>query len=157
MPTHGLHNLQITMIKVLYALWTPIFFFLLQSAFHDGKQPNWFHQACFFKKHRPASEALIDGFPKLRVEDQKEIRANIGELIYFFSCDQWFDLLKFFESIKIFKSKEVDLLRLFHNQRKEKAKNVQLIRIYPGNSPSWLMTLASNTPSPAEPHALDVI
>ncbi|XP_055309208.1 poly [ADP-ribose] polymerase [Sitodiplosis mosellana] len=51
---------------------------MVQSAFHDGKQPNWFHQACFFKKHRPATEALIDGFPKLRVEDQKEIRGNLG-------------------------------------------------------------------------------
>lgn len=55
------------------------FEFHLQSAFHDGKQPNWFHQECFFKKQRPASEALIDGFPKLRVEDQKEIRENLGK------------------------------------------------------------------------------
>lgn len=51
-----------------------------QSAFHDGKQPNWFHKACFFKKHHPASEVLIDGFPKLRIEDQKDIQEEMGKL-----------------------------------------------------------------------------
>lgn len=58
-------------------------FVLLQSAFHDGKQPNWFHKACFFKKHRPQSEALIDGFSKLRMEDQKEIKEELGKILSF--------------------------------------------------------------------------
>lgn len=64
--------LYCSVLKMLYRAW-------FQSAFHDGKQPNWFHQACFFKKHRPQSEALIDGFPKLRIEDQKEIKEEIGK------------------------------------------------------------------------------
>lgn len=50
-----------------------------QSAFHDGKQPNWFHKDCFFKKQRPASEAVIDGFNKLRSDDQKDIKENLGK------------------------------------------------------------------------------
>lgn len=57
-------------------------FIFLQSAFHDGKQPNWFHKACFFKKHRPQSEVLIDGFSKLRAEDQKDIKEELGKNIF---------------------------------------------------------------------------
>lgn len=56
---------------------------MFQSGFHDGKQPNWFHQACFFKKQRPTSEGDIAGFESIRYEDQKSIRENIGEYFKF--------------------------------------------------------------------------
>ena len=29
---------------------------VVHSAFHDGKQPNWFHYDCFWRKQRPAGE-----------------------------------------------------------------------------------------------------
>lgn len=53
----------------------------VKSAFHDGKQPNWFHSECFFKKQRPVSETLFDGFPKLRIDDQKYIKENISKFL----------------------------------------------------------------------------
>lgn len=52
--------------------------FMFQSAFFDGKSPNWFHQRCFFEKQRPASAELFDGFNKLRQADQDEIKEKIG-------------------------------------------------------------------------------
>ncbi|XP_063703096.1 poly [ADP-ribose] polymerase isoform X2 [Culicoides brevitarsis] len=53
---------------------------MVQSAFHDGKQPNWFHFDCFFKKQRPASEGDIEHFNSLKYEDQKRIRDQIEAL-----------------------------------------------------------------------------
>lgn len=49
-----------------------------QSAFHDGKQPNWFHEKCFFVKQRPATTGDIGGFDTLRMEDQKRIADQIA-------------------------------------------------------------------------------
>lgn len=49
-----------------------------QSAFHDGKQPNWFHERCFFVKQRPTTVGDIAGFDSLRMEDQKRITEEIS-------------------------------------------------------------------------------
>lgn len=56
-----------------------------QSAFYDGKQPNWFHQRCFFLKQRPAASDMFDGFNKLRKEDQDKVNENIGMCFSFYS------------------------------------------------------------------------
>ncbi|XP_055693222.1 poly [ADP-ribose] polymerase [Lutzomyia longipalpis] len=53
---------------------------MVQSAFHDSKQPNWFHSTCFFEKQRPASEGDISGFASLRTEDQDFISKEIAKL-----------------------------------------------------------------------------
>uniref|UniRef100_A0A336MUR8 Poly [ADP-ribose] polymerase n=2 Tax=Culicoides sonorensis TaxID=179676 RepID=A0A336MUR8_CULSO len=53
---------------------------MVQSAFHDGKQPNWFHFNCFWNKQRPASEGDIEHFNSLKYEDQKKIREKIEAL-----------------------------------------------------------------------------
>lgn len=53
--------------------------FSLQSAFHDGKQPNWFHENCFFAKQRPSTTGDIDGFNLLRTEDQKRISDQVSK------------------------------------------------------------------------------
>lgn len=50
-----------------------------QSAFHDGKQPNWFHENCFFVKQRPTTTGDIEGFNSLRMEDQKKISDKISQ------------------------------------------------------------------------------
>ena len=52
---------------------------MVQSAFHDGKQAQWYHEPCFFQKLRPTTEGDVAGFENLRVEDQKRIREKIGE------------------------------------------------------------------------------
>ncbi|CAG9783197.1 unnamed protein product [Diatraea saccharalis] len=52
---------------------------MVQSAFHDGKQPNWYHEDCFFEKQRPTTHADIGNFNKLRSEDQKNVKARIEE------------------------------------------------------------------------------
>uniref|UniRef100_A0A1I8NDN9 Poly [ADP-ribose] polymerase n=1 Tax=Musca domestica TaxID=7370 RepID=A0A1I8NDN9_MUSDO len=52
---------------------------MVQSAFHDGKQPNWFHESCFFKKQRPGSVGDVENFESLRFEDQERIRKKIDE------------------------------------------------------------------------------
>ncbi|XP_045493688.1 poly [ADP-ribose] polymerase-like [Colias croceus] len=51
---------------------------MVQSAFHDGKQPNWHHEECFFKKKCPTSIAEISNFNKLTHNDQKKIKEQIG-------------------------------------------------------------------------------
>ncbi|XP_017873447.1 PREDICTED: poly [ADP-ribose] polymerase [Drosophila arizonae] len=51
---------------------------MVQSAFHDGKTPNWFHKDCFFKKQKPASVGDIKNFENLRFADQTEIKEMIG-------------------------------------------------------------------------------
>lgn len=50
---------------------------MVQSGFHDGKQPNWFHFSCFFQKHHPKSVGDIDGFENLKYEDQKSIKEKM--------------------------------------------------------------------------------
>ncbi|XP_061389126.1 poly [ADP-ribose] polymerase [Musca vetustissima] len=52
---------------------------MVQSAFHDGKQPNWYHESCFFKKQRPGSVGDVENFESLRFEDQERIRKKIDE------------------------------------------------------------------------------
>ncbi|KAJ0180031.1 hypothetical protein K1T71_004622 [Dendrolimus kikuchii] len=51
---------------------------MVQSAFFDGKQPNWHHMQCFFKKQHPASSNDIDNFNKLTFDDQKKIKEEIA-------------------------------------------------------------------------------
>ncbi|XP_045512835.1 poly [ADP-ribose] polymerase isoform X2 [Pieris brassicae] len=46
---------------------------MVQSAFHDGKQPNWHHEKCLFKKKCPTIQE-IGNFNKLKNEDQKRIK-----------------------------------------------------------------------------------
>lgn len=50
-----------------------------KSPFHDGKNPNWFHFACFFEKQRPKAVGDINKFNELRYEDQQKIKAHIGK------------------------------------------------------------------------------
>ncbi|PAA60827.1 hypothetical protein BOX15_Mlig033515g2, partial [Macrostomum lignano] len=51
---------------------------MVQSPHFDGKVPNWFHFACFFKRQRPKSVADIGHFDSLRWGDQGKIREKIG-------------------------------------------------------------------------------
>uniref|UniRef100_A0A1A9VJ13 NAD(+) ADP-ribosyltransferase n=1 Tax=Glossina austeni TaxID=7395 RepID=A0A1A9VJ13_GLOAU len=53
---------------------------MVQSAFHDGKQANWFHESCFFKKQRPGSVGDIANYENLRIEDQKRLEKKIETL-----------------------------------------------------------------------------
>lgn len=53
---------------------------MVQSAFHDGKQAQWYHEKCFFQKLRPTTEGDVAGFENLRFEDQKRIREKIVAL-----------------------------------------------------------------------------
>ncbi|XP_028036394.1 poly [ADP-ribose] polymerase [Bombyx mandarina] len=50
---------------------------MVQSAFFDGKQPNWHHEDCFFKKRRLNSFTEIANFNVLKNEDQKRIKTTI--------------------------------------------------------------------------------
>ncbi|XP_055640621.1 poly [ADP-ribose] polymerase [Toxorhynchites rutilus septentrionalis] len=54
---------------------------MVQSAFHDGKQAQWYHQNCFFQKLRPTTEGDIAHFEGLRYEDQQQIREKIAALV----------------------------------------------------------------------------
>ncbi len=51
---------------------------MVQSAFFDGKQPNWYHFACFFKNATVKSVNEVSGFGSLRWEDQEKIKKNIS-------------------------------------------------------------------------------
>ncbi|EDV98556.1 poly [ADP-ribose] polymerase [Drosophila grimshawi] len=51
---------------------------MVQSPFHDGKVPNWFHKDCFLKKQRPATVGDIKNFENLRFDDQTELTKLIG-------------------------------------------------------------------------------
>lgn len=53
---------------------------MVQSAFHDGKQPQWYHEKCFFQKLRPTTEGDIAHFEGLRYEDQQKVREKIAGL-----------------------------------------------------------------------------
>uniref|UniRef100_A0A1B0CAY4 NAD(+) ADP-ribosyltransferase n=2 Tax=Lutzomyia longipalpis TaxID=7200 RepID=A0A1B0CAY4_LUTLO len=46
---------------------------MVQSAFRDAKEPNWYHPTCFFKEKSPASEGDISGFGSLLIKDQNYI------------------------------------------------------------------------------------
>lgn len=52
---------------------------MVQSRFHDGKDAHWFHDRCFFQKHRPESVGDIEDFESLRYEDQTKIKENMGK------------------------------------------------------------------------------
>uniref|UniRef100_A0A1L8DH70 Poly [ADP-ribose] polymerase n=1 Tax=Nyssomyia neivai TaxID=330878 RepID=A0A1L8DH70_9DIPT len=54
---------------------------MVQSAFHDSKQPNWYHSTCFFEKARPSSEGDIAGFGSLQMCDQEFITKEIEKLV----------------------------------------------------------------------------
>lgn len=51
---------------------------MVQSGMFDGKTPNWYHNACFFKKQRPKSIDDIAHFEGIRWDDQAEIKKKIG-------------------------------------------------------------------------------
>ncbi|XP_065370938.1 poly [ADP-ribose] polymerase [Calliphora vicina] len=51
---------------------------MVQSAFHDGKQPNWYHEKCFFIKQHPGSVGDIANFENLRYEDQVRVQEEVG-------------------------------------------------------------------------------
>ncbi|KXJ68804.1 hypothetical protein RP20_CCG001602 [Aedes albopictus] len=53
---------------------------MVQSAFHDGKQAQWYHEKCFFQKLRPTTEGDIAHFEGLRYEDQEQLRKKIAAL-----------------------------------------------------------------------------
>ncbi|GBP32813.1 Poly polymerase [Eumeta japonica] len=53
---------------------------MVQSAFFDGKQPNWYHEECFFSKQRPKSVDDIGKFNTLTHSDQKRLTSVIGDL-----------------------------------------------------------------------------
>ncbi|XP_064542209.1 poly [ADP-ribose] polymerase isoform X3 [Drosophila montana] len=53
---------------------------MVQSPFHDGKMPNWFHKDCFFKKQKPASVGDIKNFENLRFADQTELSKLIDTI-----------------------------------------------------------------------------
>lgn len=55
-----------------------IVFNVFQSAFFDGKQANWFHFECFFKKQRVKTTDDIEHFESLRIDDQDRIRSHVG-------------------------------------------------------------------------------
>jgi len=51
---------------------------MVQSAFFDGKQANWFHLNCFFGRNRPKECGEFSHFEQLRWEDQEKIRERIA-------------------------------------------------------------------------------
>lgn len=50
---------------------------MVQSPMFDGKIPNWFHYACFWKRAKCLSHTQIGGFDALRWEDQEKIKEKI--------------------------------------------------------------------------------
>lgn len=52
---------------------------MVQSPMFDGKIPNWFHYACFWKRARGVCTEEIHGFDSLRWEDQQKIKTKIAE------------------------------------------------------------------------------
>ncbi|CAI9730721.1 [ADP-ribose] polymerase 1-like [Octopus vulgaris] len=51
---------------------------MVQSPVFDGKVPNWFHFACFWKRSRVSNHQEIHNFDSLRWEDQKNIKDKIA-------------------------------------------------------------------------------
>lgn len=62
--------------------------YVFQSAFFDGKQPNWHHEECFFKKQRPTVVSEIANFNKLKTADQQRIKSTMSMLINLFNSPQ---------------------------------------------------------------------
>lgn len=56
---------------------------MVQSAFHDGRDPKWFHFKCFFQKQRPKALGDIAKVAELKMDDQDKIRKEIGEFCGF--------------------------------------------------------------------------
>ncbi|XP_055678827.1 poly [ADP-ribose] polymerase-like [Lutzomyia longipalpis] len=67
---------------------------MVQSAFRDAKEPNWYHPTCFFKEKSPASESDISGFGSLLIKDQNYIFDEIAKLTQRVPLQQ--DPLKYF-------------------------------------------------------------
>ncbi|XP_060074355.1 poly [ADP-ribose] polymerase 1-like [Ylistrum balloti] len=51
---------------------------MVQSPMFDGKIPNWFHFACFWKRARVEDANHIQGFDALRWEDQEKIKEKVA-------------------------------------------------------------------------------
>ncbi|XP_022328673.2 poly [ADP-ribose] polymerase 1-like isoform X1 [Crassostrea virginica] len=51
---------------------------MVQSPVFDGKIPNWFHYACFWKRAKVVTHGDIHGFDALRWEDQEKIKEKVG-------------------------------------------------------------------------------
>ncbi|XP_060555294.1 poly [ADP-ribose] polymerase 1-like [Ruditapes philippinarum] len=51
---------------------------MVQSPMFDGKIPNWFHYACFWKRARKVTTEDIYGFDSLRWEDQQKIKEKVA-------------------------------------------------------------------------------
>ncbi|KAK6179956.1 hypothetical protein SNE40_012199 [Patella caerulea] len=51
---------------------------MVQSPHFDGKVPNWFHFACFWKGAKVAQPEDIHGFHSLRWDDQQKVKGKIG-------------------------------------------------------------------------------
>ncbi|XP_049866080.1 poly [ADP-ribose] polymerase [Pectinophora gossypiella] len=58
---------------------------MVQSAFYDGKQPNWHHEDCFFQRQRVQCVSDIANFNKLKNADKdrikKTIESNVGVVL----------------------------------------------------------------------------
>ncbi|NP_001191521.1 poly-(ADP-ribose) polymerase I [Aplysia californica] len=52
---------------------------MVQSPHFDGKVPNWFHYACFWKRAKCHNADDIHNIHSLRWEDQEKIKAQIGK------------------------------------------------------------------------------
>ncbi|XP_021955336.1 poly [ADP-ribose] polymerase [Folsomia candida] len=51
---------------------------MIQSRFHDGKDPAWYHASCFLLKIRPKSVGDIAHFEQLRYNDQEMLKKKIA-------------------------------------------------------------------------------
>ncbi len=51
---------------------------MVQSAHFDGKQPNWYHFACFFKNATIKSVNEVSDFGSLRWDDQERVKKRIS-------------------------------------------------------------------------------
>ena len=61
-----------------YEFHSSLLLISFQSPFFDGKQPNWFHFACFWRRANPTDTAEFYGFDSLRWEDQQKITNKLG-------------------------------------------------------------------------------
>ena len=52
---------------------------MVQSPMFDGKQANWHHVKCFFRRNRPKGTHEIGHFDALRWDDQEKLRKMIEE------------------------------------------------------------------------------
>ncbi|XP_046754057.1 poly [ADP-ribose] polymerase [Diprion similis] len=50
---------------------------MVQSPFHDGKIPHWYHSNCFFLKQRPKTTGDIANFDGIRWEDQEVVAKEL--------------------------------------------------------------------------------